>query len=323
MEASAVNLALQSQTLDNASWVKTGVTATAPVVTANQDTAPDQTVTADQIAYPAVPSGASYLGVQFTGTTGKFTSSVYLRSATATTVYLTMCRSTASVCNGVNYFGTTTCSVTSTWSRCKTASTALTATTYILQVGVDLRDGGQAAKGAQTVFAWGAQAELQPGVTSYIPTTTASVTRSADTASVALAQSSPSVGSIGVTMTPQFAWGSTNSNIFSRGTCSSSNSLCIQTATTAKPNGLVTDGSGSFFRSATVTNAITADLTKHRFATGFNQSLFNYFNIDGAGVAFTNSGSGTDVTFGATLSVNSASGWLTDFCFDTNPYKCQ
>ena len=76
--------------------------------------------------------------------------------------------------NGSSY-SKTTCTLTTSWQRFALPFTAQSANNY-LQIGVDLRDGTQTSKAAQTIYAWGAQLELGLVSSAYTPTTTAAVT---------------------------------------------------------------------------------------------------------------------------------------------------
>ena len=80
-EGSRTNLALQSQTFDNASWLKQAITVALPVVTADQTTAPDGTTTADKIVFPAVSGAgaASIAGQLITLTAAAYNWSVWLK----------------------------------------------------------------------------------------------------------------------------------------------------------------------------------------------------------------------------------------------------
>lgn len=67
------------------------------------------------------------------------------------------------------------------WYRCSLTATA-TGTTAIPFIGLATGDGGRvySGDGASGAYVWGAQIELSPFVTAYIPTTTTVATRSAD-----------------------------------------------------------------------------------------------------------------------------------------------
>jgi hypothetical protein len=85
--------------------------------------------------------------------------------------------------DGATYYRATAV-LTTAWQRLAVVTPNLTAVSWFVMIGVDLRDAGQTAKPAQTVYAWGAQAERGAFATSYMPTTVATATRAQDTCTI-------------------------------------------------------------------------------------------------------------------------------------------
>ena len=81
--------------------------------------------------------------------------------------------------DGATYFRQQ-CVLTTIWQRFSLTTGNLTAATWFWIIGTDRRDTQQAATPAQTIFTWGGQIEALPYMSSYIPTTSASVTRARD-----------------------------------------------------------------------------------------------------------------------------------------------
>lgn len=182
-ERAATNLMLRSQQFDETAWsrVSSG-NGFNPSITQNGAVAPDGTTTADVIVFDR---GASNVGGDLsfltqssipTTVAASYTGSIWLRSATPCSLLL----------RHVGSGSYTVLNVTTTWQRFSIAETAAgTASDF----DIGLR-GNFGVSQTATVEAWGGQVELGT-LTSYIPTTTSTATRAADTVS------GPSIASSG------------------------------------------------------------------------------------------------------------------------------
>jgi hypothetical protein len=172
VEEQRTNLALRSQELENAYWTKGGLT-----VAADQEIAPDGTLSGDTITITA--SGhAIYRYLTVTASTA-YTLSFFVKKGTATNAAYSITDDSAGGTNIIaptSYFSQI---ASSGWTR---ISVSFTTPVGCTSVGVFLlRDSGVSSG---TISIWGAQLEAGAFPTSYIATTTASATRSADVASV-------------------------------------------------------------------------------------------------------------------------------------------
>ena len=174
LEDTSTNLALQSGNLANVTWSGNGITSAAPIVTANQTTAPDGTLTAACLVFPSVsaPGAASGVYQGITLTANSYAFSVWLKgSVGGEQLYI-------GTLGGI-FASAPRITLTTQWQRFTHITGTFSAGISYFQVGTDLRDGTQTSTPGGTVYAWGAQVELNYA-SSYIPTVAATVTRAAD-----------------------------------------------------------------------------------------------------------------------------------------------
>ena len=164
------NLLLNSESFDAASWTKGSGVVGPPVVTANNVVAPNGTQTADRIAIPAV-SGTNASSSLYQTPTQAFstphTAGVYLRGDVGGEVVWIGYTPDAVTYTSVQ------CTLTTSWQLFTVNYTTSASGTQYFLIGVDLRDASQSAKGAQTIYAWGASlyrsdlGGMQPNTSAY------------------------------------------------------------------------------------------------------------------------------------------------------------
>ena len=215
VEGSRTNLLLRSAEFDNASWQKNpGLPVTA---TANQATGPDGATSADLITTTA-GAGYPYLRQAVTGVDGttytysvfvKYTNSDYIWFDFPTDSFLTTFRfSTATFTYVAAGITTSVVACQNGWYRIQ-LSRALNGTTSMF-AGIGIADAAGnhtwTPAGTETVLVWGAQLEAATFPSSYIPTTSATVPRSADLAVITGAAAAAIINNTEGTLFAEFAF---------------------------------------------------------------------------------------------------------------------
>jgi hypothetical protein len=156
------NLLLRSEEFDNASWFKTANVT----VTANNTTAPDGNLTADRLVATTGDNYASQNVTVVAGTT--YTFSMWLRSDSALGVNMILL-------DGGGGSNVTACSLTTEWQRF-----SVTRTIAVGQTSGGALIGGASSFTNETIYAWGASLTATAFPVPYVPTTSATVARNAD-----------------------------------------------------------------------------------------------------------------------------------------------
>lgn len=201
IEDAATNLLLRSAELEHAGWIKSLAT-----VTPNAIAAPDGTTTADKLVEDSTATNTHKVQQVLSKASSAltYTASICIKAAECTQVVLYLAGSSgegnavntlvdlaAGTVSAPSYAGTfstggaaTIQSLPNGWYRVAITGTTDTATSVYLTVR--LRNGSTTYTGDGTsgVYVWGAQLELGSFASSYIPTTSAQVTRSLDVARV-------------------------------------------------------------------------------------------------------------------------------------------
>jgi hypothetical protein len=210
LEPQRTNLALRSEQFDDATWSKINT-----VVSANSTTSPSGVMNADTITGDGI-LGNHQATQSISYTSGlSYTYSIYAKKGTNNFIQFTSSFSAFGANSYANFDlnngvlgtigSTATATITSVgngWYRCTMTSTA-TATLGGSIANTLITSAASARAEANTlttsVFIWGAQFEAGTYASSYIPTTSASITRNADLISLSNVYTNGLVSAIGGT----------------------------------------------------------------------------------------------------------------------------
>lgn len=181
------NLLLNSSNLSGAGWNYSVVPSYIPAIGATTGIGPDGTTgSISTISYPVVDVATHSFVYQIATTPiqGSVSESVWVRVASGTaTIYANIIDS-AAVPAGSNFVAGEPEVVTTEWRRISTAGNVSGGSSAVFSLGFDTRcDAGQVNAAPFVLQVWGSQLE-QGAPSSYIPTTTAPVVRSADVCSI-------------------------------------------------------------------------------------------------------------------------------------------
>ena len=195
VEESRTNLLLRSEGFGT-TWTANNTTVTADAITA-----PDGFVTADLMVEDSLLAEHNRFQSISVAASTAYTISIYAKANTRSKLVIRANITGGYLNCGYDLaLGTVTrsaagytCSIQALpngWYRCIATATSSTATSRVIGIGMLLNDlTGDSAPayqgdGASGLYVWGAQLEAGSFPTSYIPTTTAAATRSADVASI-------------------------------------------------------------------------------------------------------------------------------------------
>ena len=315
VEAARTDLQPRSQELDNATWGRTaGGSSSAPTIPSTNNTAPDNTATAERLSFSACPTVGDYSQLaQLVATSAvAHSNSVYMRAVSGT--------ATISVCGFGSTGVCTQCTADDkAWTRCVLNNWTGAASAYFVAGCINNTAAytGATNTGAADVYLWGVQMEVGAYATSYVPTTSAAVTRNAETATFTV---SPAVGP-SLSLAANGQWGSTAASavtFVTLGTSGANEFSLYRWADTA--------AGYNFGGVGTTPTVASMGTTSHRTVGADNAGARSAF-FDGVSVtapAGSLAGAQTLISVGTSgAGAAQANGIVSRICLDSNPTRCR
>jgi hypothetical protein len=273
LEPQRTNRVLYSEQFDNAAWVKSVAT-----VTANTTISPDGSQNADTIAFTASAIAFCQQIVAGAFESQSHTVSVYAKVASGTATFRLKCTH-----GGVTDYFSSDFTATTTWQRF--TFTATFGATIGTSIVCGVINGTNAL--AKNVIFYGFQTEANASyATTYIPTTTAAVTRLADAASKTGVSSL--IGQTEGTVFFDANFDDNNTVNFSISDGTSSNYILIDT-TSLRAVGLIIQQGGVTQAQLTTANSFYTSGTRLKCAIAYKQNDFAFY-INGTLIGTDSSG---------------------------------
>ena len=263
LEPQRTNTLLYSNDFTNASWVKDNSGATNPVVTANYATSPDGSNNASRLQLNKTGGVFSRIYQYASAGAGTYSFTVYMKSNTGSSQNVGLRLESV----GIN------CVVTTSWQRFTLNSTVTTAQAQIMLY--DLISGNDETA---DILIYGAQLEAGAYPTTYIPTTSATATRVADSFSRSNIYTNGLISASGGTWFVEL-----RNNIAYTRDAVQSNSIMLDTATGGLTNGFTFIG-----------NAATVRLRLQKWVSGTGTVLY-LTSADTVKIAIKWNGSTADI----------------------------
>ena len=298
VEEPRTNLVQQSDNFSDVYWVKTDMT-----ITANESTAPDGTLTADLLTNTSA-SAALNNNITKDTTIRTYTASLWVKSASTS---FTMTLDNGGTANrGRAQFNLSTNNIDGVFTQGTFTNTSATLTpfpdgwvrltlTTTTSTGTTVRFRPFFTTAGATARIWGAQVEEGAFPTSYIPTTTATVTRSADVASITGANFSSWYNQTEGTVFAEFMPRTFSQACGLLSLDDGTTSERLQTRLNTSGNGTFVVADGGSVQANFGTTASASLNTKGKLATSFAANSFKA-SLNGGSVASDTSGTLPTVT---------------------------
>jgi hypothetical protein len=300
VEPQRTNLALWSEQFDNAAWTKTNVT-----VTANNAISPSGVINADTIIGNGVSSSRG-LSQTISVTSGAtYSMSFYAKKNTNNFVQILFSGVIFSVNSWANFDlnsgvigsvgSAATASIQSVgngWYRCTIVATATATNSNLLFINLvtsSTSTRNESNTLTTSVFLWGAQLEAGSYPTSYIPTTSASVTRNADV--ISKTGISSLIGQTEGTLFVDFIYdhsGTASAEVISISDGTSANRVFLGNVFSSTFSATVTTSSVVQFTSATSYSLVVGQ--RYKVAIAYKANDFAFY-VNGVQISSGTSGS--------------------------------